>query len=81
MAETRVWVLPWLESGEMIPVLDTIGPDLREALEEAGHVHPEFLLFLANPNATIENVESLAARRKRHLQSKRKDNDNGKTPQ
>jgi hypothetical protein len=59
----------------MIPLFEGLDPDLQEALEKAIEYHPELLVFLQDPNASVESLENLSTRRKR--QARRKDKDDG----
>ncbi|MGL4609254.1 MAG: hypothetical protein ACRCYY_06140 [Trueperaceae bacterium] len=58
----------------MTNFLDHIDQDLKHDLEEAIETHPEFEVFLQNPNASVEALETLQGKNKR---AKRRIKDDG----
>jgi hypothetical protein len=56
----------------MTNLFDGIDQETRDALEEAVEYHPELAVFLENPNASVEALENLTAKRKRQIRRKDK---------
>ncbi len=73
MAKPRVWLLWWLESGEVTNLFEGLDPDIQEALEMAVKYHPELLVFIENPNASVEALETLRTRNKRTQRREKRD--------